>query len=376
MKQSILRRWNLRILVVAALGVAWVLYGETTPPAADETAAPTLKRVQVAAVTEVDTRREVRFSGSVRAARRARLGLTTPGRLLERPVEIGDRVRRGDLLARLDDRDLFNAASVARGGLAEVRARRAQAERDRDRAQALFDAKAATPEELEKTGAVVVAMAAAEETAAARLAEAERLLGEARLRAPFDAVVTEVLVEPGEYVLPGSPVVGLAGAGAVEVEVEVPESIVPRLEEGAEVEVVLPLLGRSASGRVLSVGRMAAGAGHLFPVVVTLESDVAAPGMSAEVRFALSTRGALSLPVEAVVDPGGRRPVVFRVRRDGEAERVERVGIKLGELLGDRVAVLGADLAAGDLVVVGGQRGLLDGEGVEVVETTAVETVR
>ena len=343
--------------------------GETSPgetsPGDDETA----KRVIVSTVEAAREVRELRFSGTTRAARRARLAFTSSGRMVARLVEIGDRVRSGQLLARLDDLEFENAVATARATLAELSARRAQTQRDRARAERLAAVKAATREEVERTAASVDALLAAEEAAQARLRETERqLLSRTCLLAPFAGTVTEVLLEPGEYARSGSPVVMLSGDGEVELEVEVPESIISRISVGDAVRLLLPVLGdQPLEGRVDSVGRSAIGPGRLFPVVATVAStDRLVVGATAELVLRLENDQALTLPVEAVVNPGGRRPSVFRVAENSSGvTAVEKVQVEVGTLLGDRVIVYG-DLAAGDRVVTGGQRGLLDGETVSV----------
>ena len=165
--------------------------------------------------------------------------------------------------------------ATARASLAELAARRAQSERDHARAEQLVAAKAATREELEQTAAAVDAIEAAEEAAGARLTEAKRRLDETNLKAPFDGTVTDVHFEPGEYARAGTPVVTLSGDGEVEVEIEVPEAVIPHIEAGDEVDLSLPIPRASdvIAGTVKSVGRTAAGPGRLFPVVATFASD-------------------------------------------------------------------------------------------------------
>lgn len=359
------RTRNLLIGAAAAIGAIY-LAADTKPltPEAERG----VKRVRVAEVETAADHRELRFSGVTRAARHARLAFSIGGRVVSRPVDVGDRVAAGQALARLDGRELENAVATARGALAEVAARRAQIERDVERARRLVAAKAATEEELEKTRAGLDAARAAEDTAGARLAETERMLDEAVLKAPYAGTATEVALEPGEYASPGKTVIVLSGDGDLELEVEVPESVVPHVREGVETEIEVPLMGLTARGRVKTVGRTAAGPGRLFPVVVTIpEKSGVAVGATAELRLALAADDALAVAVEAVVNPGGRRPAVFRVI-DGDEPRVEKIAVEVGTLLGDRVIVRAAELAAGDLVVVGGQRGLLDGEVVDVEE--------
>ncbi len=371
-----IRRTKSLLLAAVALGTAFYLSAdaERAQSGGDREPAVRLKRVRVAAVEAARDRRELRFSGTTRAARRARLAFSSSGRVTARPVEIGDRVGRGQLLAQLTDRELKNAVATARASLAELSARRAQSERDYARAEQLAAAKAATSEELERTAAAVAALEAAEEAAGARLSEAQRRLDETRLRAPFAGTVTDVHFEPGEYARAGAPVVTLSGDGELEVEVEVPESVIPFVETGDEVDLRLGFSGgETIAGRVKSAGRAAAGPGRLFPVVAVFaagDGSGLVAGATAELVLRLTSDQALALPIEAVVNPGGRRPAVYRVADSGSEPRVEKVPVEVGTLLSDaggpvRVIVRG-DLEAGDLVVTGGQRGLLDGEPVEV----------
>jgi RND family efflux transporter MFP subunit len=391
-----IRRSKSLLLAALTLGTAVYLSAGAERAPGDDSRDPSamrLKHVRVAAVETARDQRELRFSGTTRAATRARLAFATSGRLVARPVEVGDRVRRGQLLAQLTDREVHNVVATARASLAELAARRAQSERDHARAEQLAAAKAATGEELERTAAAVDALAAAEQAAAARLEEAQRQLEETSLRAPFDGTVTDVHFEPGEYARAGMPVITLSGDGEIEVEVEVPESVVPHVAVGDQVDLVLPALswdsfgaadsGRTVAGRVKSVGRTTDGAGRLFPVVATFEAGGAGEpaagvpaGATVELVLRLTSDQALALPIEAVVNPGGRRPAVFRVAGGAGGERrVEKVAVEVGSLLSVpggavRVVVRG-DLAAGDLVVTGGQRGLLDGETVEVEDAEA-----
>ncbi|MEM7582421.1 MAG: efflux RND transporter periplasmic adaptor subunit [Acidobacteriota bacterium] len=370
-----LRRLHLSWIIVLILGTAAYISADAERmPSETAEPATALKRVKAGGVEAAKDSRELRFSGTTRSARRARLSFTTGGRLVGRPVEIGDRVQQGQILARIDDSELRNAAASAQGALAELEARRAQSERDQARAERLVAAKAATSEELERTSAAVAALKAAEEAARARLLEAERRLATTRLTAPFAGTVTEVFFEPGEYAGIGAPVIALSGEGPIELEVEVPEAVISRVAVGDAVELKLSALDRSAAGRIESVGWTAAGPGRLFPVVVALDAaEQVRAGATAELVLEVATDRALSLPVEAVVNPGGRRPAVFRIQ-DASTEaapkptaRVERLTVEVGSLVGDRVIVRG-DLQVGDLVVIGGQRGLLEGDRVEIEE--------
>lgn len=366
------QRWIPTLIGLALLAVALPL---ALISRAKETPVPErsdLRRVEVAAVTAADAATDLRFSGVLRAEDRAGLSFSTGGRLLSRPVEVGERVKKGQEIARIDARDLANGADAAASALAELEARAAQAARERQRVERLSAASAATDEELEQARTAESALEAAVASAQTRLKEARRALGEGVLEAPFGGTVTDVYLEPGEYADAGAPVVGISGDGALEVEVGVPEGLLLELEEGAEVSVELPLAaGEAIPGTIRSVGRAAVGRGHLFPVIVGLgppegpsqeQPRSLAPGMTAEVVLSHRQRSALALPLTAVVNPGASQPAVFRIA-DGKAERVP---VEVEQLAGEKVTVSGP-LAAGDEVVVRGHGNLLDGEAVEVL---------
>lgn len=388
MKPSLSRLLPLVIGAVLLVGaVALSRSADDTAVAPAETAdrAPGVRVATVAAATEAAADR-ARFSGTVRSARRARLSFEVGGRLAERAVDIGDRVRSGQVLARLDAVELTNASAAAEAAAAEVRARLDQQIRERDRVEELFAANAATREEREQAGASVATLTAARDRADAQLAETRRRRSRAVLTAPYDGVVTDVPAEPGEYLPVGRTVLEISGDGRLEVEVGVPESMLAAVEslgEGARVEVALPFAGSSPDGRTVfgrlrSVGRSTAGPGRLYPVVVDLgiaDGARVASGMAAEVLLpsfgaADSASGQdgslLTLPLDAVINPGGREPAVFVVREADGPPTVERLAVEIRGWRDRHVLATAAGLAAGDRVVVAGQSALTPGGAVAV----------
>jgi hypothetical protein len=174
--------------------------------------------------------------------------------------------------------------------------------------------------------------------------------------------VTAAEIEPGEWVKPGTTVVEVAGDGVVEVVVEAPETVHHRVAIGQPVTVELPFIGVTTSGRVAKVAAAAAGPGELFPIEITVgDGDAVVAGLTAEVVLELPSGPELTVPLEAVINPGSSTPSVFRIAA-GVAEEVE---VDLGRVRGDRVAVE-ARLAADDLVAVTGHTSLRTGDRVEV----------
>jgi multidrug efflux system membrane fusion protein len=254
------------------------------------------------------------------------------------------------------------AAAEAR--VRELDAQLEQLGRDVRRAEELRTRSLISDEDVERVITERSATQAARDLAAANLAEARNRLDEATIGAPFDGSIDAVLFEPGEYVAAGQPVVRMSGSGAIEVELEIPESLISRFLPGREVRLTLPFLDqREVSGQVVHVGDAGGASGGLFPVEIALApAPDLRPGLTAELVLELSTAPSMVVPLAAILDPGTGRPRVFRAR-DG---RVESVFVEVGQLYGDRVAVDG-QLAVGDEVVVTGLGSLTPGQRIEIL---------
>ena len=321
------------------------------------------KKVSVAQVSLSEVAGEQRYSGVLKASRRAGLTFTVAGRMLERPVRTGDQVAQDQIIAKLDDAPFAHAEAAAEARLAEVEANLAQARRDVNRLEKLVGAKAATDEELEKNRAALKAYEAGLNAARTALDEAVRQRREAVLRAPFAGTVTQVMLEPGEFASAGAAVVSVSGLDSLEMEVQIPESAIIGLRQGAEVRIVLPLSeGREIKGRIRSLGQSSGAAGQLFPVMVDIAPEPGLlSGMTAELLLAPAQSHALVVPLSAVVNPSGNAPRVFRLVQDV----VQIVPVEVRGLIGEQVVIMG-ELAPGDRVVVDGVAGLIDGQRVEV----------
>ncbi len=361
MRSPTLKYVILGVLACVALGlVALSTDGRASEAGRRERPA---RRVTTAAVQLGPTTQVFRAHGAARARDRAMLSFTVPGRLVARPVRVGDRVEAGQLLARIDGRGFGHGARAAAATARQAEAQLSMQERDRQRLTELDAAEAVSKAQIDRIGTAVEAARAQRDAADVQRLEAERNLRETELRAPFAGTVVAVKLEVGEFAGPGQPVIVISGDAGLEVEVDVPGRIARSLRPGAKAELRFPLdTSRAAQGRVLSVALSAAGPGRMFPVIVTLEDDLDLihPGSATEVRFELTSEPLLTVPASAVVAPAGVDAAVFRVTEG----RAERVFVELLRLLGERVAVRG-ELRHGDRVITAGYTGLVDGERVE-----------
>jgi RND family efflux transporter MFP subunit len=321
--------------------------GEKLPP--PESAAVGPKFVKVLKVGSGGTAVEENYSGEVRARVESTLAFRVGGKLVERPVDVGARVRAGQALARLDpsDQRLAAAQAEANRALAAAELRRTQELRAKNFiSQAALDAKE-------------TAAAAAE--AQARLTQNQAAY--TTLMADAAGVVAAVFAEPGQVLAAGQAVFRLARDGAREVAIAVPESRVAALKVGAGGTAEL-WDGRRFSGQVREIAPAADAATRTFAVRFAL-ADAPADlplGLSASVRFAQEKTESLTVPLAAILQQG-ERAAVWVVGADGA---VSRRALEIERYV-DAGAVVKSGLVVGETIVAAGAFKLADGEKVRAV---------
>lgn len=317
--------------------------------------------VRVADVTAASGPQSLRFAGTVRPRQRAELTFQVGGVLQER-AEVGQTVTNGQALARLYNPELGPALEVAQARLLELQTQSGQAQRDVERAQQLFDRSALSAQELEQQVARRDALAAAVNSAQAALRQASGLQQETTLLAPFSGSVEAVLVEPGEFVAPGQPVLRLAAASGYEVEVRVPANLLAGLAAGDSIPMRTSLRSGEWQGRIIEVGQSASQGSLLYPLIVSVEEGSAQSGDAVEVVLSRPGSAQLSVPMSAVARTGEGLTVL---RLDGD--RVQRVLIDVQGIRGEYALLNPGALSAGDQVVYAGLSRLSDGDMVELL---------
>lgn len=194
---------------IAAAVLALVSCSRETPPAPE--AIRPIRLHEVGAADEAIARM---FPGQIEAEQRVDLSFRVGGQLAELPINNGDRVEAGALLAKLDPRDFEIALNAAR-------AERERTEADFQRYAALYEKEAVSKAQLDQSRAAM-------EVARANLDGAQAALTDSELRAPFEAMVAERLLDNFQEVTPGLPVASLVGLGLLKVDVDLPEGIIAR----------------------------------------------------------------------------------------------------------------------------------------------------
>jgi RND family efflux transporter MFP subunit len=321
-------------------------------------------QVQRVAFAAEDANRD--FVGVVRARYETDLGFRVAGKITARLVNVGDRVREGDVVARLDPEDLRLQTESAEAEFAAATTNLTQASADHERYSTLRTRGFASIAEFDRK-------TAAKGEAEGRLARAHRALdlarnqlGYADLKAPADGVITAALAEPGQVVAIGQPVLRLAHRGEKEAVVALPETWLGEAQKAQATVSLWSSNGRRFAARLRELSPQADPATRTYAARFTIEGadESVALGMTATVTLTRTADTPVArLPLSAVLSHGVG-PSVYVV--DGSGALILRP-VTVASFNADAVLVTGG-VAAGDRVVTLGVQTLEPGLKVRTVE--------
>ena len=340
-----------------------------------ESAAETRPLVRVGSVRRnVVFADSLRVQGTVRTKNSATVSARMPGTVDAILVEEGDAVKKGAALFRVDQVNLANAVRAAEDDLRLAQAKLAQAavqdekaRLDEARMKRLYEAKAVTKDQWERTDVAAKSMSAALDAARATvtkantgLAVARKNLSDSEVRAPFDGVITRKYKDAGDYVGPGVPVFAMDDPNVYELSLSLNAERYAKVAEGAT-ELLLPgTNGTTVATKVTYKSPRVNPATRTFEVRATIAKTAAlAPGMIVDCEIVFARRRSQAVPTTAVALRGGT-DALFKVA-DG---KVVRVPVAAGLTNGDLREILSPELADGDEIILEGM--LLVNEGDEV----------
>lgn len=316
--------------------------------------------------------RTLSASGGLAAWQEVVIGAETQGlRLVEVAVQVGERVRRGQLLARLQSDTLTAERAATQAALAEAEAVLAQARLEAERDRALQAGGALSAQQLQQTLTAETTARTRVQALKARLQADEVRLAQTRLLAPDDGLISARLATVGAVAQPGQELFRLIRQGRIEWRAELSGADMARLSPGTAVRLTPAGTDTVHEGRVRQIAPTVDPATRQGLVYVDLTpgaaaSPVARPGMLARGEFQLGGSEALTLPQGAVLLREGFS-IVMRIEADA---RVREVKVRTGRRVGDRVEILeGLDAQA--RVVAQGAGFLGDGDRVKVVGTAS-----
>ena len=325
-----------------------------------------IRPVRYVVVEGSDAATQRTFSGVAMSGQESRLSFQVSGQVLSVPVNVGDTVKKGDTIARMDPADYALQLQNAQASAAQARAQERNAKATYERTRALYENQNASRQDLDADRTAYESARAGLGSATQTVRLRQRQLGYTHLRAPESGTLATVDIEVNEYVQAGTLVATLLAGEQIEVSVSVPASVIRSIKKGAAAEARFDSLGGKAlRGTVTEVGVASMAGATTFPVTVRLSEgqDQVRAGMAADVTFILAAAKngpKYALPTSAVgEDREGR--FVFKVERgEGALGIVHRSPVEVGQLLSDGVEIF-AGVEPGDLVVTAGVSRIYDG---------------
>lgn len=330
-----------------------------------------VRAVKVMTVQTGQMQSQPEFAGEVRARTELRLGFRVAGKILRRPAEVGQRVKRGDLLAQLDPQDLRLATDAVQAQANQAQTNRDLAANELQRARALKAQNFISGVEVDRRQAALDAADAQLAQVKAQLRAQSNQSGYSDLVATMAGTVTAVEAEAGQVVAVGVPVVRIAQDGPLDVWFSVPESQVMAIGAGSAAEVHVWSTGAVLKGVVREKGALADPVTRTFLIKLALDADARLPLGStvAVIPRDLSRAGlpVIKLPTSALKqDAKGSAVWVL----DPQSMTLRSQTVQLVAADGNEV-VVASGLAPGMQVVVAGVHVLTEGQKVSLYPSAA-----
>ena len=345
-------------LVVVAVTAVAVLSACTSKPPPEP-----LRAVRTAEVRYDKSHETNRYFGSVQARYEVDQGFRVGGKVMARKVDVGQRVRQGDVIAVLDDTDYKLAVEAAQQQVAAAQAQAKQAQSDRDRLNALKADGSVSPSDDEKAQSHAQTTHATAEAEARKLELARNRLEYTALRASQDGVVTSVKFEVGQVVAEGQPIVSIAKDVEPEIVVNVPEDQLSVFKASTYNASLTSAPDQSFEVVLRELSPQAAATTRTFRARLKPATPRPLPlGASATlvIERPAGDSSAAVIPAAAITQNNGK-PAVWVVRREGSdaAGTVRLVDVQVHSYRNDEVFVSGP--SSGELVVTAGVQKMAPG---------------
>lgn len=338
---------HILILVAVTAAAMGAACRQEEKPSAGKTSASSPIAVRAAKVEKRAATNQVELVGTVQAVERAEISAKITGNVISLPIEVGTRVKAGQLLVELSAQEISAQVQQAKAQLE-------QAKRNLAREENLLKRNAATPETVKALEDSLRIADAGHRTALA-------MLDFTRITAPFSGIVSRKLASVGDLATPGKPLLHLEEENNLEVVTDIPEAMIARINKGDTLRLAIPSAPETKSGTVAEVSPVADPSSRTSPVKLRLAPNPQLrSGQFARVTLAMAEVQTLTIPLEAIL-MHGQMEKVYVIDNGKLALRLVRSGAR-----GDGRIEIESGLTEGESVAIPASPQLRDGQPVTV----------
>ena len=344
-----------------------------------------VRSVRAMQVTDASEFAKRWFPGQAKATQEVDLSFRVAGPLVKLPVNVGDTVRKGHELARIDPRDFQVELRNAKGQLEKTEAELKRAESDYERVIRIQkqDAGAVSQAMIDRKRQLVESNKAEIRSLQAAMDSARDKLDYTYLKAPFDGIVTATYVENFEDVKRKQPIIRLIDNSQIEMIVNIPESLISHADslktDGKVLRVRFDSFpGREVEAQIKEIGKEASKTTRTYPVTLIMDQpeDIKIlPGMAGNAASTVPQAGMqgqsqVVIPETAVFSPDKNNTYVWVI--DDKGKKVNKREVKTGKLLDSGIEVL-EGIQPGEWIATAGVHYLKEGQQVRILSSSAAE---
>ncbi|WP_305907798.1 efflux RND transporter periplasmic adaptor subunit [Methylomarinum sp. Ch1-1] len=329
--------------------------------------------VRVAPVERMSRGQQLSLPGEITTQRISQISSRVDAMVVEVKVEEGSYVEQGDVLIRLDDQLTRFDLERSIAALEEARAQLQESKRQRGEFSRLIGDKFIAKTSYEAAQSKVRISAAVVKRLQAERQRFQELLNRHVIKAPFSGVISEKLVEVGQWVKVGNSVLTLVDNHHLRVEVDVPQRYFSRLSTDTDVVIVPDALpAQKLTTKVSHIIPVANATSHYFPVHIDIDSEslTLAPGMTVRVKLLSGPdrqKPVLLVPRDALIKQPDQSDSVWLIKKQQDQLQAQAVEVTVGQVFDNLVEIVAGQIADGDRVVIRGNEILKPGQVVRII---------
>jgi RND family efflux transporter MFP subunit len=312
------------------------------------------------------------FSGTAKAGVESNLSFKVAGTVENVYVKVGDNVKRGQMLAQLDDTDFKLQFQEADAAMKQSISQEINAKSNYERVRQLYENRSAAKRDLEQARSQYESASATVERQQNMKELAQLQLSYTRLTAPLSGTIGSRKVEVNENVQAGTPIFLITSKGKPEVSISVPEVLIANVQRGHEVDIRFDAIqGKDYNGIVAEVGLSSGQYSTTYPVVVTIGNpdEKIRPGMAADVIINFRDSNIddkITVPPACVGEDEGGNYIFIAIPTEEGFGIVKKQQVTIGTLTSEGLEITDG-LADGELVVTAGISRIKDGQKVKLL---------